>query len=410
MAIAPTPSILKKLTFDGESSADYGVQILGEGVFNAPEREVEMISIPGRNGAFALDKGRFENIPVTYPASLIANNTEDFADAISNFRNMLCSRKGYVRLTDDYHPDEYRLAVYKSGLDVDERVLRAGEFEIEFDCMPQRWLLSGEEKITVADGDTVTNPTLFESKPLIEANGYGDISFNGASIKIENVTVGTVLVAAAQVSDQPFSITFDDSLLNAGDTIKVSGVSLTQNATITAGYTKVKKDPYNPLEVTNGSGSVNSNGTSYSITLSDTTFAYGTSGAFNGELGIGIDYTHGGQNYGGYSSVELGVRYDGAHTLTIGTGGYLADCYTETTATYTISEVYADSSKSALTAPVYIDLDLGVAYGYIDGSIVSLNNAVNMPTKLPELLPGDNMFSYDNTITELKIVPRWWKV
>ena len=160
MAIAPTPSILKKLTFDGESSADYGVQILGEGVFNAPEREVEMISIPGRNGAFALDKGRFENIPVTYPASLIANNTEDFADAISNFRNMLCSRKGYVRLTDDYHPDEYRLAVYKSGLDVDERVLRAGEFEIEFDCMPQRWLLSGEEKITVADGDTVTNPTL----------------------------------------------------------------------------------------------------------------------------------------------------------------------------------------------------------------------------------------------------------
>jgi hypothetical protein len=262
----------------------------------------------------------------------------------------------------------------------------------------------------VADGDTVTNPTLFESKPLIEAYGYGDISFNGASIKIENVTVGTVLVAAAQVSDQPFSITFDDSLLNEGDTIKVSGVSLTRTASINAGYTKVKKDQYNPLEVTNASGSVNTNGTSYSITLNDTTFEYGTSGNFSGELDIGIDYTHSGQSYGGSSRVSLGVTYNGANTLSIGSGGYLADCYTETSERYAISEVYADSSKSALTAPVYIDLDLGVAYGYIDGSIVSLNNAVNMPTKLPELLPGDNMFSYDNTITELKIVPRWWKV
>ena len=150
MAITPLTGF-KAFTFDGEKSTDYGVQILGEGVFNAPEREVEMINIPGRNGAFALDKGRFENIEVTYPANIIADSAADFAAAVSDLRNMLCSRRGYVRLQDDYHPDEYRMAVYKSGLEVDEKVLRAGEFDITFDCKPQRFLTSGEEPVTIGE-------------------------------------------------------------------------------------------------------------------------------------------------------------------------------------------------------------------------------------------------------------------
>ena len=118
MAIAPTGAIYKSLIFDGEDSRDYGVYITGQAVYNAPERDVEMISIPGRNGSFALDKGRFQNIEVTYPAGIFADTESDFAEAISDFRNFLCSRKGYVRLTDGYNPDEFRMAVYKSGLEV----------------------------------------------------------------------------------------------------------------------------------------------------------------------------------------------------------------------------------------------------------------------------------------------------
>ena len=82
MAIAPTGDIFKTLEFDGESSKSYGVYITGEAVYNAPEKDVEMISIPGRNGSFALDKGRFENIEVTYPAGIFATNEFDFATAV----------------------------------------------------------------------------------------------------------------------------------------------------------------------------------------------------------------------------------------------------------------------------------------------------------------------------------------
>ncbi len=149
--------IYKKLIFDGQSSGDYGVYITGEAVFNAPVRDVEMVEIPGRNGTLALDKGRFENIEVSYPAGIFADNERDFAEAVSSFRNFLCSRSGYCRLEDDYNPDEYRMAVYKSGLEVDPRKLMAGEFDLVFDCKPQRWLKSGEDPVTIGEwGETET--------------------------------------------------------------------------------------------------------------------------------------------------------------------------------------------------------------------------------------------------------------
>ena len=75
MAIAPTPNnnIYKGLVFDDIDSRDYGIYITGEAVFNSPERDVEMIEIPGRNGTYALDKGRFHNIEVSYPAGIFGD-------------------------------------------------------------------------------------------------------------------------------------------------------------------------------------------------------------------------------------------------------------------------------------------------------------------------------------------------
>lgn len=179
--MAVTGDIFRSLTFDGESSRDYGVYITGQAVYNAPERDVEMVTIPGRNGAFALDKGRFENIEVTYPAGVFANTDTEFAKAISDFRNMLCSRQGYCRLTDEYNPDEYRLAVYKSGLEVDPVQLKAGQFDITFECKPQRYLTSGEEKKVLGTwGDTET-----KTGEIVELENDGSLAVKSAEVSLE---------------------------------------------------------------------------------------------------------------------------------------------------------------------------------------------------------------------------------
>lgn len=178
-------AVFNSLTFDGENSLDYNVYITGEGVYDAPKRVVEMITIPGRNGALAMDQGRFENIDVKYPAGVFGSTQAEYAARMRAFRNMLASRHNYVRLEDDYHPDEFRLGLYKNGLEVKPvSMSRAGEFDITFDCKPQRFLKSGENVYTRTASGSISNPTLFEARPLLVVTGTGNLTVNGVQIAI----------------------------------------------------------------------------------------------------------------------------------------------------------------------------------------------------------------------------------
>ena len=410
MAITPLTGF-KAFTFDGEKSTDYGVAILGEGVFNAPERDVEMITIPGRNGTFALDNGRFKNIEVTYPANLIASSEADFADALSDFRNMLCSKKGYVRLQDDYHPNEYRMAVYKEGLDVDEKVLRAGEFEITFDCKPQRWLTSGETETTVTSGGTVTNPTLFESGPLLAIKGYGTIGFNGYEIELDPKILGHIVLKngeSARVGlSATCSVSFSSNLLNAADTITLEASRISWRFDRTSG-SSIRKTTVTSNSGITGSSAEASSGRSVMIHLPDLTFAKGTSLSYTNTTAISISRS------GGTATAQLvlGVAYDGSGTITFSlTDTYsAADISRDTSTTVYYGDITGESTQSQLGNPTYIDCDLGDAYKIVSDEYVSLNANVELGSDLPKLASGSNTITYDNTITELKITPRWWKV
>lgn len=187
------------LTFDGISTADYGVEISGEGVFDAPARVCEMIEIPGRNGALSIDQGRFENIVVTYPAYNYETNMTDFAESLRDLRNALSSRSGYCRLTDTFHPDEYRLGIFKSGLEVKPvKYNTASEFDLKFDCKPQRWLTSGEELLVFTEATTLTNPTLFASAPLIRVSG------SDGTVTINDITIDVAQLPAAYLSQEVY--------------------------------------------------------------------------------------------------------------------------------------------------------------------------------------------------------------
>lgn len=170
-------------TFAGKSSQDFGVWISGSGTFNAPARDVETLSIPGRNGDLTHDNGRFSNITVSYPAFI----SWRFQPRIDSFRAFLASQVGYQRLEDSYHPEEFRLAMYRSGLEVSPTARNlAGSFNIQFDCKPQRYLKDGERQRTLTGSGTLRNPTDFPALPLIRAFGTGDFTINGIKVTISS--------------------------------------------------------------------------------------------------------------------------------------------------------------------------------------------------------------------------------
>ena len=170
-------------TFGGIDGRDLGIYISGEGVYNAPSRNYNAIAIPGRNGDLLGLERRFSNVEVKYPAFCYG----DFADRIAAIREALLSLEGYQRLADTYNPEEYRMAYFEGGFEVEPTTVHdAGNFELTFTCKPQRYLVSGETAQAVASGDTLYNPTGFDALPVIHAVGYGTIEVGSQAIVVAN--------------------------------------------------------------------------------------------------------------------------------------------------------------------------------------------------------------------------------
>lgn len=409
MAITQTGAIYKAFSFDNVSSRNYGVYITSDAVYDAPERDVEMISIPGRNGALVLDNGRFENIEVKYPAGIFAENETDFAQAVSDLRNYLCSKKGYFRLTDEYNPNEYRMAVYKSGLEVSPVQLRAGEFEIIFDCKPQRYLTSGETEIIVNDGDTLTNPTQYDASPLLMVEGSGGIEFNGHIINIEPVTLGNIVLVGAKYPAQ--SVSFDDSLVNSSDPITLQSVNAPVyhdfNYLVSSAYAYGSNISKSNADCSGFNVTAYAEGISAyaSFKVGKVYFTAGTAGSVIVSTDVYATLQNGttAQN-----THKLKIAYDGTDTISIeyaidsgAYSGYIGGSFGETRAVSTVS---------ALGNPTYIDCDIGECYMIKNDKIVSLNGVISLGSDLPTLASGNNEITFDNTITELKMIPRWWKL
>lgn len=414
---------INTFSFDGVSSDTYGVYITEGASYNAPERAVEMLEIPGRNGHFALDQGRFENVEVTYHVFIDGSSETDYSSNLSDLRNWLCSKVGYARLTDSYNPNEFRMAVYKSGLEVDGTSIQSGEFNVVFDCKPQRWLTSGETAVSVADGGTLNNPTLFESEPLLAVKGYGNISFNGYSIDIENAVLGDVVVVDTSASFvSPKSYTTDLSVLNNGDGIDIS-IEFSSKVTFQSTDGSICGVYGTQTQPTDSNASFSSSYTPNVITTTATITAnVGTNKTATNTVSGSIAC----RKIGGGSSVTFTISYTltetiqfdaatGEVTISISGTSSTTQAYITTTIKSSDcliqkSKIIAHSTKSLVTETNYIDCEIGECYFFSGGEAVSSNNIISLGSDLPKLVSGTNTINYDNTITSLEVTPRWWKI
>lgn len=407
--------IQKNLYVDGINLANYGLYVTGQSVYNAPQRDVELVAIPGRNGDYIIDNGRFQNIEVTYPAGL-REDTTDFATRVAEIRNILASRHRYVRIEDDYNPDEYREGMFVSGLEVTPACHNiAGEFELVFNCKPQRFLKSGETAVSVASGGTITNPTAFESKPLIEFGGYGSMYVNGYEVTLNSSAIGNITLANATSMGTNNAQTFSTASLNTGDAITLDAsearltVSSSSPRTIDSiTYTQSGALDVTPnLEYTSG---YSRTFLAHFIVGNTTPFSCvkGTTKTQSAQVVLTVTFTN---STSITITCNISCKYDkDADTIKLTLTTSTADTYLYQRIDYRLGAVTGVSTQSVLGNPLYIDCELGDCYKYEDGQMVFLNSYVSMPNDLPVLSSGSNAVTYDNTITNFKITPRWWQI
>lgn len=428
MAIV-TGELYKGFTFGDVSSKDYGVYITQEAAYNAPDRDVEVVEIAGRNGAYILDKGRFKNITVSYKCGIALDDEQSFESAIRTFRNALSSKAGkYVRLEDEYNPNEFRQAAFLGGIEVDMADRRAGEFTVSFDAMPQRFLKSGETAVSVENGGTLNNPTLFDAHPLLHVWGYGDMVINGGIISINNDEYGKILLANKVSSQTAQAVTYLDksaqSMLNAGDSFDMdSGATVTVRLdsnlvpAINITNVTVNRTSTDDLAGMTISTARFSDYVIITFSLPQVGFIYNTTTqVIKSIVNVVINYTQSGTAKSSTFTLEIRGQHvyrssGDSHEVMVSATKSASNDFSSQYAINTMP-IYGMSTKRPFAddADFYFDLDTGEAYKIEDGQTVSVNNAVTIPAQLPTLKSGNNTITYENTVDQFKVVPRWWEV
>jgi len=217
--------------FDGFRSDTAGLLVERRRTLGLPQRDVDKISIPGRNGDVLIDHGSYQNVRVMYDCA-----ARDIS-ALELLKQALTAGGGYRLLTDSFSSWQ-RMALYSSALDIEELILhRAFRFTITFDCKPQRYF-DRAQQISGTNSVTITRPAGFtQGDPRIEITGTGAVTLTmpQGNIPLGALTGSAVIDSEAMVAFRnntngtrtAIDIPFWPRLTAASTTITATGGSVT---------------------------------------------------------------------------------------------------------------------------------------------------------------------------------------
>lgn len=191
-----------EIILNRKSSADYGVHVARPPDYEIPERSVETISVPGRNGDLHISTGSYKNVPIRYEVNF-GSLTEKFPEMADKFIAWLQTANSYCRIEDSYNPKYFRYGTFKNNVTVENILDHAGKAEIEFDCMPQRFLKTGETSNWYYGTGAVTNPTAYSAYPILEISGSysGTVRIGKYSINVYSISSNKTITVDCELGD-----------------------------------------------------------------------------------------------------------------------------------------------------------------------------------------------------------------
>lgn len=177
------------ITYNNVSFSDFHTYWDSSKIFGTPEKQVEYYEVIGRSGDLSISKDRYKNKTISIDCFI----RSDFVRNYTNLLNFLLSTNGYNRLETTKEPDIFRMAQFVSEVEPNTGAfLKYGNFTLQFNCKPQKWLKSGELPVEITDSITLIN-NYMEAKPLIEVVGTGSIIINDSALALDTNTSTTFI-------------------------------------------------------------------------------------------------------------------------------------------------------------------------------------------------------------------------
>lgn len=168
--------------YDRVDCRELGVQLEAPIELSAAKPNTESLAVPGRNGTLCYWDGSYTNRKATARCFVLRHNVVAYLAKIQNWLNMDTE---YKRFEIPEEPDTYMMARVSDSGDIQVYQDTLASFDIKFDCMPQKFLKSGQETFELTNGEILHNEWM-AARPLIEVygSGSGTIRVGGTAVTI----------------------------------------------------------------------------------------------------------------------------------------------------------------------------------------------------------------------------------
>lgn len=188
-----------KIWLDHVSNDEVGIRLQGALEIAAPEPNMTAVTVPGRNGDLHYYDGSYKNRSASVGAYVY--RPEDVKDAFGEIHEWLFGAFGYRRIETDDDSEHFMLGRIQNGADVAARLNRLAPFRLQFDCKPQRFLIYGEDAVSI-DGNTFFyNPTIYTAQPIYKIFGAGDGKLTVGAYEMEIVGMEEYLIFDAETEN-----------------------------------------------------------------------------------------------------------------------------------------------------------------------------------------------------------------
>lgn len=164
--IDPDDVIKKRDTY-----MDWGLKVKEANWFDQPEKDLEFVSIPGRNGDFVVNNGRYKNMEIEYTFSLQHPQAYEKLNKITSELQSVFPTK-YLKLVDSVDPAHYRFGIWTGEISVNDITDYYIEMTLGFNCKPLRYergviALKISSGVIVDASSSLDNHTQSTAKPIV---------------------------------------------------------------------------------------------------------------------------------------------------------------------------------------------------------------------------------------------------
>lgn len=173
--------------FNGQDSRDFNVYITSKTVYDSPERDNSLQSVPGRSGDLIISNGRVKNQNFKLGLRVFTSNngsdqSSDFSFDLQRIKDwLLPDDDKYHEYSDSYDPDYYKLVVPTSGISVKQRYSDVADLEISFSSKPYKRSYGGNQAIEFTATGTLFNYENASALPLIRVYPSGNYTAENKS-------------------------------------------------------------------------------------------------------------------------------------------------------------------------------------------------------------------------------------